>query len=324
MEGKTKWAVCGLGRISRRFVRVVKSLKDAEVAACVSSSKKRAEAYRKKYGLEYAFTYDELAQNPSVVDAVYVCSDTRNHKPNAVRFLNAKIPVLCEKAFSYNYESAAAMTDCAKANDTLLMEAMWTQFLPATRYVRECVQSGRLGKIKSVSGWFWAGIGHLPKSRVFTKESCGGSVLDLAVYLVTYCSMLLGAPNQIRATGKVVDGVDRYCNFEFVYADGVKAKLHSSFRFLAIKENFIIECEKGKIVIPRFYGAKRVIVKPTRGKTVVKKFEKIDGFSYEIRHFGELIRNNSKESPVMTHEATLDTMKILEELNRQLGVNFEF
>lgn len=320
---KIRWAVCGLGRISKRFVKVVQSLvQNAEVVACVSSSKERALKYQQKFGLKHAFTYQELADNPTAVDAVYVCSNINVHIKNVQMFLNAKIPVLCEKPFSFNHATAVKMVEYAKESKTLLMEAMWTRFLPATKYVVETAESKALGNIRSLTGWFWAGIGHGPNSRVFKKETCGGSVLDLAVYLTHYSLMLLGVPEKITAEGQVINGVDRYCNFRFDYPDGAKASLSSSFKLLAIKEGFTINCEKGKIFIPRFFDAKRVVVTTADNKKIVKHFKKIDGFSYEIEHFGDLVRSGKTESPVMTFDRTLNVMKILEELNSQLGVTF--
>ena len=322
MEQKTRWAICGLGKISRRFLKVARSLKNVEIVACVSSSKERAIAYQKKYGIKYAFTYRELTDNATVVDAVYVCSHTSMHRANAEMFLKAKIPVLCEKAFSSSRQNAAEMIECAKANNTLLMEAMWTRFLPATQYAEKIAKSGDLGKIKKLVGWFWAGIGHGPKSRVFWKETSGGSILDLGVYLAHYSNMLLGSPDNIKAEGKVIHDVDRYCNFTLTYKDGAVAQLGSSFRFLNIREGFTIFLEKGTVKIPRFFAGNRVIVKPDGGQKRVERFEKRDGFAYEIMHFGDLIKQGKKQSPVMTFDTTLSIMSVLDELNRQLGVDF--
>ena len=217
MEPKIRWALCGLGRISKRFVKVVTRLaKDAEIIACVSSSKERALAYQKRFGLKYALTYQELADNPTLVDAVYVCSNINKHSDNVKMFLNAKIPVLCEKAFSFNYSTALEMIECSKENNTILMEAMWTRFLPATQFVKQITDSKELGNISSLTGWFWAGIGHGPNSRIYKKETCGGSILDIGVYLVHYSLMLLGMPEKIEAAGKVIKDVDRWCNFSFL------------------------------------------------------------------------------------------------------------
>ncbi|MDR0831761.1 MAG: Gfo/Idh/MocA family oxidoreductase [Bacillales bacterium] len=322
MENQFKWAVCGLGRISKRFVKVINKLsKNSIVIACVSSSKERAIKYQKKYNIKYALTYKELAESPSLVDAVYVCTNINMHHINVKMFLEKKIPILCEKTFSYDYKTAQEMIETAKNNNTLIMEAMWTKFLPATQYVTEVIKKHNLGKLISFKGNFCAGIGHGPNSRIYKKELCGGSILDLGVYLVHYSLMINGLPNKITTNGKVINGVDRWCNFSFIYDDNVIGHLRSSFKLLEIKEAFIINYENGYIKIPRFFDAKKVIVK-TFNQKVIKKFKKVDGFIYEIEHFENLVRNKTLESPVVNYDTTLSVMEILEELNRQLGVTF--
>lgn len=317
-----KWAICGLGKISKRFLKVLRSVPDTEVVACVSSSKERALAYGKKYGIKHALTYDELAANPNIADAVYISTHMNAHAKPTMLYLNAKIPVLCEKSFAVSEAEALQMIQCAKDNDTLLMEAMWTRFLPATLYVQELLKSGKLGAIKSARARFEVGIGHGLGSRVFKKEVGGGSILDVGVYPTTYTHMLLGMPQSICANGRIKNGVEVNCNTEFIYPNGVKAKFRVSVEFMTLKEHYIIECENGTITVPSFYGATKVKVKYNNGRKEVKKFEKIDGFTYEVRHFNQLIRENAKESPVMTHQITLEVVRLLEAQLKAVGIKF--
>lgn len=317
-----RWAVCGLGKISHRWVKVASSLPDMKVIAAVSSSKERAKNYQDKYNMDYAFTYDELAQNPTLVDAVYVATNMNDHMRVVTMFLKAGIPVLCEKSFALNSEQAKNMIDTARHFNVLLMEAMWCRVLPATRLVDKMIKEKKYGEILHTSGDFKAGWGHGPKSRVWRHDVGGGSVLDLAVYLVHYTKMLLGRPVQIFATGKVNDGVDLSCDMIFEYKDNVLCDLHSSLEFPTLKEAYRIYLEKGIIIVPSFYGARKVIEKPYQGKKKVTKFPRIDGFSYEISHFVELHRAGKKESEIVPLDTTYEVMELLEEINRQLGVVF--
>lgn len=321
MAATIRWAVCGLGKISRRFLKVASGLPDTKIVACASSSKERALKYQKEYGLESAFTYEELAAGPEAVDAVYVCNYTNLHPATAIMFLNAGIPVLCEKALSLTKAEAERMVSSAKNNNTLLMEAMWTRFLPSAEYVRGLLASGKLGRVKAVHARFEAGIGHAPGSRVFRKATGGGSVLDLGVYPVTYAHMLLGVPESVSAQGRLnKDGVDLCCSAELKYPGGVTVSFRTSLIPLQIHEACHILCEKGTIKIPRFYQAKRVKVTFADGSKDKQTFEKVDGFKYQILHFNDLVRQQKTESPIMTHKASLEVIEILEEMNRQLGV----
>ena len=317
-----RWAVCGLGKISNRWVKVANSLPNTRVIAAVSSSKERAIIYAKKYSMEHALTYEELAKNPSLVDAVYVCTHMNKHQETVEMFIKAGIPVLCEKSFALNSKQAKSMIDCAHKQKTLLMEAMWCRVLPANRYVNQIVKDKKYGDIIYTSGNFKAGWGHGPKSRVWQHDVGGGSVLDLAVYLVHYTQMLLGSPNSILASGKVIRGVDHYCDFEMKYQNGVVCELHSSLQFPTLKEAYKIYCEKGMIIVPSFYGARKVIEKPMNGKKIVTRFPNVDGFSYEIEHFMELIIAGKKESDILPLSITLEVIEMLENINRQMGVVF--
>jgi len=317
-----RWAVCGLGKISHRWVKAANSISDMKVIAAVSSSKKRAENYKNQYNMEYALTYDELAKNPSIVDAVYVCTNMSAHQETVEMFLNAGIPVLCEKSFALNTKQAKSMIECARKNNILLMEAMWCRVLPANRFVDQIIKEKKYGKIIHTSGNFKAGWGHGPKSRVWKHDVGGGSVLDLAVYLVHYSQMLLGKPNKVIATGKIVDGVDRYCDFVFEYENHAHCDLHSSLQFPTLSETYKIYCEKGNIIVPSFYGARKVIEKPKDGKNIITKFPHVDGFTYEIIHFAELVKTNKKESDILPLDITLQVIELLEEINKQIGVTF--
>jgi len=317
-----RWAVCGLGKISHRWVKVANGLPDMKVIAAVSSSKERAIIYQHKYKMDYAWTYDELAENPSKVDAVYVATNMNDHQRVVEKFLKAGIPVLCEKSFALNSIQTRSMIQTAQNYDVLLMEAMWCRILPATRYVDQIIKEKTYGDILHTSGDFKAGWGHGPKSRVWKHDVGGGSVLDLAVYLVHYTYMLLGKPEHIFASGKVKQGVDVSCDMLFEYEKNVLCDLHSSLEFPTLKEAYHIYMEKGVITVPSFYGAKKVIEKPYVGRKKVTKFPRVDGFSYEISHFVELHKRGKKESDIVPLSVTLDVMDLLEEINRQIGVVF--
>jgi predicted dehydrogenase len=318
-----RWAVVGLGKISRRMVKAIRSVENSIVTACVSSSKERAEKYGEKYGIPNRLTYDELESDPSVCDAVYIATHMNAHAKPAVMYLNRKLPVLCEKSFAVSTAQAESMVAAAKENGTLLMEAMWTRFLPATLYLNEFLKSGEAGGILSARAKFEVGIGHGPKSRVFNRAVGGGSILDIGVYPTTYTHMILGMPESLSANGRIKNGVDTSCNAEFTYGGGIKVNTRVSTEFMTLKEYYIIECENCTIKIPSFYDARKIKIKFKNGKTVVKRFEYApDGFSYEIRHFNSLIRDGVKESPVMTHKITLEVVSLLEEQMKQLGVNY--
>ena len=326
MAETIKWAMVGLGKISRRMLKAIRSVPNSEVVACASSSKERALEYAKQYGIENAYTYDELAQNTDKVDAVYIATHMNAHAKPTMMFLKKKLPVLCEKTFAVSVAEASSMIQCAVENDTLLMEAMWTRFLPSTLKLQEILKTGELGKILSADSKFEVGIGHGSKSRVFNKAVGGGSLLDVGIYPTTYTHMLLGSPEKIETNGRLKKEVDVNCNTVFKYKGGVSVKFRVSTEFLTLKEYYTIECENGTVQIPSFFDARKLIIKHKDGrKEVIKGFGRRgnpDGFTFEIAHFNQLVRDGMKESPVMTHKVTMEVMHMIDEQLKQLGVQY--
>ena len=331
MEKTVRWALVGLGKISRRMLKAIRSVPNSEVVACASSSKERALEYAKEYKIQYAFTYQELADNAGLVDAVYIATHMNAHAKPAMMYLKKKVPVLCEKTFAVSEKEAESMIQCAVENDTLIMEAMWTRFLPATLKLQEILKSGKMGKVLSTRAKFEVGIGHGPKSRVFNKAVGGGSILDVGIYPTTYTHMLLGMPDKIEAAGRLKKEVDVSCDTIFRYPGGVVAKFRVSTEFMTLKEHYVIECENGAIRVPSFFDARKIILRYKDGKKEVimekdgvsfGRRGKPDGFIPEIVHFNDLVRRGMKESPVMTHEVTMQVMHLIDTQLKQVGVEY--
>jgi len=316
-----RWAVVGLGKISRRMTKVIKSVEGATVAACVSSNKERALEYAKKYNIEHALTYDELAQKPELVDAVYICTHMNMHAKPAIMYLSKKMPVMVEKTFATNMEDAKNIIATAIQHETLVMEAMWTRLLPATLALQDILANDNVGKIVSCDSKFEVGIGHTKKSRVFKKEVGGGAIFDIGIYPTTYTHMLLGMPSKIEVNAKFRGEVETSVNTTFTYDSGAIAKFRISTEPFTLKEYYNIETEKAVIKIPSFFDARKIIVeyKDGRKKRVVKSFNgvkfgrrgKPDGFTHEIIHFSQLVRDGFAESSILTHNMTLEVMELI-------------
>lgn len=304
--------------------KVIKSVEGAELVACVSSSKERAMAYGEQYDIPLRLTYAELEADPSVVDAVYICTHMNQHAKPAITYLKLGLSVLVEKTFATSIQEAQSIIDCAKENNSLVMEAMWTRFLPATLALQDVLANDNVGKILSTKSKFEVGIGHGPKSRVFNKAVGGGSLLDIGIYPTTYTHMLLGVPEKLEAKAKMKNGVDLNCDTKFYYKDGVVADTRVSTEFMTLKEFYNIECENATIKVPSFFDARKIKIKYKDGRKsrTIKGFgrrNKPDGFMHEIIHFGQLIRDGIKESPVMTHEVTMQVMQLMHEQLKQVG-----
>ena len=103
------------------------------------------------------------------------------------------------------------MVEAARSRGLFLMEAMWARFLPPYQKLAEIVAAGALGELRLVEGEFGMRIPVDPAHRLFDLAQGGGALLDLGVYPVQLCSMVLGTPTRVAAAGAVGEtGVDEH------------------------------------------------------------------------------------------------------------------
>ncbi|WP_342775839.1 Gfo/Idh/MocA family oxidoreductase [Nonomuraea mesophila] len=106
------------------------TLRGVLVAAVGSRSADNARAFAGKWGIEHAHgSYDELVADPDA-DIVYVVTPHNFHAANATAALENGKHVLVEKAFTVNAAEARAVFQLGRSKGLLVMEAMWTRFLP--------------------------------------------------------------------------------------------------------------------------------------------------------------------------------------------------
>ncbi len=108
-----------------------------------------AKNFAEKHHAKKAYaSYLELAEDADV-DAVYIATPHSFHKEHTLLCLQNKKAVLCEKPFAMNLQEVTEMIQVARENNVLLMEALWTFFLPHFTYVLEWVKMEKFGKLKN-------------------------------------------------------------------------------------------------------------------------------------------------------------------------------
>lgn len=319
-----RWGIIGLGKIANKFAADLQAVAHCELYAVASRHQEKANSFAKQYNATKSYgDYESLAADPNV-DAVYIATPHSSHKEYAILCLNHKKAVLCEKPLAMNLQEVEEMIAVAKANNVLLMEALWTYFLPHYQFVLKELYTGRYGSINKLE----ADFGFKPKmdmhSRVFNKALGGGSLLDIGIYPIFAALSTLGRPVDVEAKARFFDnGVDASCKIIFNYYNGVKAFLKSSFLEETPTEA-IFYCEKGIIKINGQFHRPSTVTITYNGKQATHDFDcHTLGYSYETEHFNELLRNNKTESPIMTHDFSRDLMFILDDVRYLINLKYD-
>lgn len=326
-QTKIRWGIIGLGHIANKFATDLLTIKDAELYAVASRKKTSANEFASKYGAKKAYgTYEDLANDPNI-DAVYIATPHTFHKENTLMCLEKGIAVLCEKPFAMSINEVEEMIAKSLEKDVLLMEAMWTYFLPHYQYVLELLKRKELGDIIKIEADFGGKPTYDVTHRLFNKELGGGSLLDIGIYPIFVALSTLGLPEKIKAEAKYFPtGADSVCDMEFIYANGVKAFLKSTM----IEETpttATFFCEKGEIKInSKFFMPSTVTIKNMNGeeKTINDFNYTTLGFSYEINHFNNLLRKGKKQSPVMSFDFSRKLISLLDKTREKIGLEYHF
>lgn len=318
-----KWAILGAGKIAAKFADSLRYTTNAELYAVASRSLSKATEFAHKWGAEKAYgSYLEMVQDETV-DVIYVATPHVFHHEHSILCLRNKKAVLCEKPFAINLQQVEEMIATAKQENTFLMEAMWTMFLPHIKYIRELINSGEYGNIKKIKADFGFSAVFDTEGRLFNKNLGGGSLLDIGIYPVFLAYTFLGKPEQIKALANIgPTEVDEDCDVVFHFAEGVQAELGSSI----IKDTptaALLELEKATIKIHSPFHEPTSVEITTPEGTELKEFKAPSfGYQYEAMHVQEMLEQGRIESNQMTFATSIELIKLLDEIRKQIGLEY--
>jgi predicted dehydrogenase len=316
MSRKVRWGILGTGAIAGKMAQALHQVEDAELAAVGSRSQKSADAFGGKFSIPRRHaSYEALAADRDV-DVVYVATPHPMHKDNALLCLRAGKPVLCEKPFTVNEGQAREVVAFARAKKLLLMEAMWTRFLPPIVRLRELLAAGAIGEVRMMQADFGFRAGFDPKARLFDPAMAGGSLLDIGVYCISLASMIFGPP--VRVTGLAQlgqSGVDEQAGAVLLGKGGELAILSSAIRTTTPSEAAVFGTEGTIRLHPRWWNGGRLTLVPAgKAPQDIDVPTAENGFIYQVQEVHRLLAAGKTESPVMPLDETLSIVRTMDEL----------
>jgi predicted dehydrogenase len=320
-----RWGILGTGLIAQIFTDDVRRLPDHKVVAVGSRSQARADAVGDQFGVPGRHpSYLALVNDPDV-DGIYIATHHPMHMRNTLLALNAGKAVLCEKPFSMSVAETEKMIYTARSKNLLLMEAMWTHYLPHMARVREILKSGTLGEIISIQADHGQWFEKDPEFRLYKPELGGGALFDLGIYPVSFASMVLGKPKRITAVSdKAFTGVDGQTSILLQYASGAHAVLTTT-NLAATPTRAVIVGTEARLEIDRtFYAATSFTVISRTGEIIERREKNYEGYGLreEAIEFARCFREGLKESPMLPLDETLSIMRTIEDIKNQIGLTF--
>jgi len=316
-----RWGVVGPGAIATGFADAMQLTDGGTIVAVASRSAERAAAFGDRYAIPARYgDYQSLAADPDV-DVVYVATPQSRHEPDTLTFLRAGKHVLCEKPFALNARQAATMVEAARSRGLFLMEAIWSRFLPAYRSLVEVIGEGRIGEPLLVEADFGFRHPMEPEHRLFDLALGGGGLLDLGIYPLQLCSLLLGTPEQVVADGVVGEtGVDEMVAAVLRHRGGKLGVVKASIR-VAMSCTARISGTEGCIDLPAFMHCPTSLTVTTRtGAERIDGSHEGNGLQFEIEEVHRCLAEGATESAVMPLEETRALAGTLDTIRAQVGV----
>jgi len=324
MHKTINWGIIGLGNIAHKFATDLLTIEDVKIYAVASRNQEKANEFASKYNATKAYSsYEALAKDPHI-DAVYIATPHTLHKENTILCLDHGIAVLCEKPFAMDSDELNEMIAKAKDKNVLLMEALWTYFLPHYRYVLKALEDRIYGDVIKLEADFGFYRAFDNSSRLFNKSLGGGSLLDIGIYPIFASLSALGIPKHIKANATYFEnGADSSCDMVFEYEKNVKAILKSTL-IEDTPTEAIFYCKKGIIKINhQFHNPSTISLIPNEGEAETIDFNnKTIGYNYEAIHFNELLRQGKTESNVMSFEFSQSLIKTLDDVRNLINLNY--
>ncbi len=314
----------GLGNIAHKFATDLLTVEYAELHAVASRSQEKANTFAAKFGATKAYACYEDFILDEELDAVYIATPHALHKSNTMLCLKHKVAVLCEKPFAMNTSEVNDMINMAKEKNVLLMEALWTYFLPHYQYVLQAIETKKYGNLIGLEADFGFYRAFNNDSRLFNKGLGGGSLLDIGIYPIFVALSTLGIPEHIEAKATYFEnGADASCDMVFSYQNQVKAILKSSL-LEDTTNHAVFKFDQGSIRINSgFHAPTTISIFPKTGPE-----ENLDfgyntiGYNYEIIHFNDLLRKAQTESPIMSFDFSKQLITLLDIVRQHINLTY--
>lgn len=323
-SGDVRWGILATGGIARSFTRDL-LLHGHRVTAVGSRSAEGARAFAEQFGIarEHA-SYDDLVADPEV-DVVYVATPHVLHAANAAAALEHGKHVLVEKPFAVRADEARALAALARRERRLLLEAMWTRFLPHMAFVREVVASGRVGEVRSVHADHTQRLSSDPAHRLNDPALGGGALLDLGVYPVSFAHDLLGPPTDVAARGALREtGVDASVATVLRHAGDAVSTSYSSSETRGSNTAVVLGTEGRVEIASVWYAPAVVTVHDARGEVLDRFDQPVSGrgMQHQAAEVERCLALGLTESPLMTLEGSVAVMATLDAVRASIGVRY--
>jgi predicted dehydrogenase len=184
MSTKLRWGVLSTAAIGlKKVIPAMQLGQYTSVTAIASRDLAKAQEAAATLNIPTAYgSYDELLADPDI-DAIYNPLPNQLHVPWTIKAAEAGKHVLCEKPLSLTVAEAETLLSVRSRTGVKLGEAFMIRTHPQWLRVRELLDEGRIGELRSIFGFF-SYFNIDPANIRNIADFGGGGLMDIGCYLI--------------------------------------------------------------------------------------------------------------------------------------------
>lgn len=331
-----RWGIIGSGTprphghsIAHAFARGLALSETGGLLAIGSRDQAKADDFGDLFGVPRRYgSYEALLADPDV-EAVYIALPNHLHAEWAIASMRAGKHVLCEKPLTLNAAEAMRVVDEARRRDVFLMEAFMYRCHPQTKRLKELLDEGAIGEVRSIEAAFSYDLGPTDENVRASNRMGGGGIMDVGCYTLSMARLIAGAePVKISGVARIGarTRVDDLAAATLVFPNGILATVNCG---LAVRMDPTLRVwgSSGSLVVPNPWqpvaGTNRIIVTAAGSdepREVVVEASN-DRFALEADTVARHIA--ARQAPEVSWEDTLGNMAALDAWRRSAGLVFD-
>jgi 1,5-anhydro-D-fructose reductase (1,5-anhydro-D-mannitol-forming) len=289
-----RWGMIGLGWVAGDYVAPsITHSKGSELVACLGSTPAKSRAFAQRFG--NARAHDDLMSllGDTGIDAVYIALPNAMHHAAVLAAAAAGKHILCEKPFAMDLAHAREMSAACTNAGVVLRVAHQLRLEAAVVRAREIVQSGRLGRLVSIS--LERASGNPPRVSWRLDVPQSGVIFDVGVHLLDMVRWITGREfvevsafsHPDRKLGKSDDTISIAARLD----NECHATIRATREVATAENNLIVQGSKATLVTSALRFAKEhfVRVRDADG-TTEERFPLSPVYDLEIEGFESDVR----------------------------------
>ena len=201
MMKKIKFAVVGCGHIGKRHAEMIVRDANAELTA-LCDIRKRCESDMEQYHVPFFSSIAELLDSKINTDVVNICTPNGFHAEMAIRVLESGKHAVIEKPMALSTRDAEQVMHTALRMNKQVFCVMQNRYSPPSAWIKELVNSGKLGKIFMVQvNCYWNRDAryYIPENWHGTFDLDGGTLFTQFSHFIDILYWLFGDITNIQA-----------------------------------------------------------------------------------------------------------------------------